>query len=42
MLEFALIAIPMVIAFAFGYWVRDAISRRRRAEARRIFSEDAD
>lgn len=42
MLEFALIAVPMLIAFAFGYWVRDTISRRRRAEARRIFSEDTD
>jgi hypothetical protein len=32
----------MLLAFACGYWVRDVISRRRRAEARRIFSVDGD
>jgi hypothetical protein len=42
MLEWALLLIPMLLAFGFGYWVRDVISRRRRAEARRIFSVDAD
>jgi hypothetical protein len=42
MLEWVLLLIPMLLAFGFGYWVRDVISRRRRAEARRIFSVDAD
>jgi hypothetical protein len=40
--ELALICVPMLLAFGCGYWVRDVISRRRRAEARRIYSVDGD
>jgi hypothetical protein len=40
--ELALICVPMLLAFGCGYWVRDIISRRRRAEARRIYSVDGD
>ena len=42
MFEWLLLLVPMLLAFGFGYWVRDVISRRRRAEAKRIFSNDED